>query len=133
MSTLAGSWPCAFCQAAAIRGAFINASICCHFGRPMGPRASSIAISPPKPRNTSTKAPIGAREPKSTMVPAQSKTTALRAVMAALLSKQVGDGFLANGEGGRGAGTAGHHDEADGVRRPVAEHGAVGGRIDPRP
>src|SRR6478672_7443220 len=124
MSALPGAWPCACSQAAAMRGAFISASICCHFGMPMGPRASSIEMSTPKPLNTSTKAPMGARDPKSTIVPAQSKTTAFRAVMAILLSVEVGDGLFADGEGGRGARAAGHHDQAYGVRRLVAEHRA---------
>ena len=51
-----------------------------HLAMPMGPRASSMVSATPNFSNSRTKAPIGAQEPKSRMVPAQSKTTAPREV-----------------------------------------------------
>ena len=51
---------------------------------PIGPRASAMVTSTPNCAKASTKAPIGAREPWSTRVPAQSKITALRCFMVLL-------------------------------------------------
>ncbi|CFW08437.1 Uncharacterised protein [Bordetella pertussis] len=45
---------------------------------PMGPRACSSEICTPKRAKASTKTLVGAKEPKSTSVPAQSKTSASR-------------------------------------------------------
>ena len=59
--------------------------------RPMGPRASAMVSSMPNSRNTSTNAAAGAREPKSTTVPDQSKITAAIAISRLLLSAGRGD------------------------------------------
>ena len=59
--------------------------MCCHFGSPIGPRACSIVTATPKRSKALTKTPIGAKEPKSIIVPAQSKTTAFSLFMCLLL------------------------------------------------
>src|SRR5262245_61487512 len=85
--------------------------------------------------STLTKAPIGAREPWSTMVPAQSKTTAFtfmsdltRVGTLARTAVELRDDLLADGERGRGAGAAGDDDNAHAVGRAVDQHQAVARR-----
>jgi hypothetical protein len=60
-----------------MRGSAMIAAMCGRLAMPIGPRASSIVRSTPNSANVSTKAPIGASDPWSTTVPAQSKMTAL--------------------------------------------------------
>jgi hypothetical protein len=53
---------------------------------PMGPRAPSMLMSMPNSANVSTNAPIGASDPWSTTVPAQSKITAFTCRIAVALA-----------------------------------------------
>ena len=52
--------------------------MCGRFAMPIGMRASSTVMATPNSAKASTKTPIGASDPWSTTVPAQSKTTAFR-------------------------------------------------------
>src|SRR5450830_313269 len=52
--------------------------MCCHLDRPIGPRACASVMGMSKLLKASTKIWVGASEPKSTSVPAQSKMTACR-------------------------------------------------------
>ncbi len=76
MSASPGACPRAAFQAAAMRGWFSSVLIWSRLAMPIGPRASSTVISTPNCWNAFTKTPIGACEPWSIIVPAQSKTTA---------------------------------------------------------
>jgi hypothetical protein len=61
-----------------MRGRAISAAMCGRFAMPIGPRASSIEISTPNSAKALTKAPMGASDPWSITVPAQSNIAALR-------------------------------------------------------
>src|SRR5262249_32534578 len=116
--------PCRACQAASTRGKRASATMWSRFGSPIGTRASATDSSMPQLRKSSTNAPMGARLPKSTTVPAQSKTTAAsRCPAFSVISSLHGsvprrDRLLADCESGAHAGAARHADYAHpGVRR----------------
>src|SRR5262245_25644753 len=106
----------------------------------MGLRASATVTSRPNRLNVLTKTPIGANEPKSIMVPAQSNTTALNLLIWKTPSRtQACHHFLAERKSSRGAGAAGHHGYPDiffwcvgphhlGFRRDVAAGPALRNR-----
>src|SRR5262245_28154055 len=96
------------------------AQIWSHFGRPIGPRASAIVTSTPNSLKALTKTPIGANEPKSIIVPAQSKTTALNLARISLQSQTVDD-FFAKRETSRGARPTGYRGDANMLFRRIGE------------
>ena len=66
-----------------------------HLAMPIGPRACSMLTLMPNCPKSRTKAPIGAQDPKSSKVPAQSKTTALSWSWAVETGSAVGSmGFM---------------------------------------
>ena len=81
MSSSVGAWPVRSVHWAAIDGIAIIALMWSRLGMPMGVRASSMVAEMSKRPKASTKTPMGAKEPKSIIVPAQSNTAALNRLM----------------------------------------------------
>ena len=105
-----------------MRGIAISARTWSRLARPMSARASAGAMTTPSPANASISASTGATQPKSTIVPAQSNTTALIAPVSMSLApsgQPVADDGLGEAEADRGAAAGGDHDEPHVVRRGV--------------
>src|SRR5258707_15725934 len=103
--------------------------MCGRLAMPIGPRASSMVTSMPKVAKVSTNAPIGASEPWSTTVPAQSKITAFTCCMATAplrSTEDAGDHLFGDGERRAGAGATGDDHDAQAVRRRVDQRKALG-------
>src|ERR1700719_1619966 len=104
----------------------------------MSRRACASLMATPLSTKASRSAMTGAWQPKSTMVPAQSKMTkskrsriaiSLHSVNVSLHSaKKTRHDSLADREAGRCARTAGDHHDAHVAGRGIDEHRAVGGR-----
>src|ERR1700720_1845624 len=104
----------------------------------MSRRACASLMATPLSKKASRSAMTGAWQPKSTMVPAQSKMTRSKRSRIAIRlhsanislhsAKKIRHDFLTNRESGRCARTAGDHHDAHVGSWGIDEHRAIGGR-----